>query len=94
MDLDYQAEVDGVLGFDWNPKEDFNVITMMRQGGFIDHEVISFYTNTKGKKSYVKFGSMDINALKNGASILATRNDSSWGINVDQNNVFVGSVKI
>jgi len=36
----------------------------LMQKGQIENPVMSFYTSTTGQQSYVKFGSMDMNALE------------------------------
>jgi hypothetical protein len=48
----------------------------------IQSAVISFYTSNTGKQSYVKYGSMDLNALEGDYSTIGTTNATSWSLNV------------
>ena len=52
------------------------------QSGQIDYPVMSFYTSTSDKGSYLKFGGMDLNAFEGEYSRMGTINASTWSIDV------------
>lgn len=69
-----------------------SIIYTLYQNNVIDNAIVSFYTSTSGKESYVKFGSMDNNALESGFSQIGTINTTSWTSMVK--NVTIGNNEI
>lgn len=60
--LKFRSNSDGDFGFEYIGEGD-SLLEQLVQQKIIDNPIISFYTQAHGGKSYVKFGSMDMNAL-------------------------------
>ena len=77
------SDLDGSIGFMTSMGDQSDTfLGTLKKKGFIDHEIISFYTSRTGKQSYIKFGSMDLSAFQETPNLVGTTNSTTWSLNM------------